>query len=91
MAEKAELSECADKAGAEVLGLKVEVDKVRGHRVQKTECLPAFCSCSLVCMYFRITPLPRTMDQITIDTKPKMSSLLVIESVMLVFSIPLMN
>jgi hypothetical protein len=33
MAEKAELSECADKAGAEVLGLKVEVDKVRGHRV----------------------------------------------------------
>jgi hypothetical protein len=58
MAEKAELSECADKAGAEVLGLKVEVDKVRGHRVQKIECLPAFSSCSLVSMYFRILPLP---------------------------------
>ncbi len=48
MAEKAELSECADKAGAEVLGLKVEVDKVRGHSIQKIECLsplsgPAHC------------------------------------------------
>ena len=29
MTEKGELSECSDKAGAEVLGLKVEVDKVR--------------------------------------------------------------
>jgi hypothetical protein len=48
MAEKAELSECADKAGAEVLGLKVEVDKVRGHSLQKIECLHAFWSCSLV-------------------------------------------
>jgi hypothetical protein len=36
MAEKAELSECADKAGAEVLGLKVEVDKVRAKLGTKT-------------------------------------------------------
>jgi len=35
MAEKAELSECADRAGAEVLGLKVEVDKVRGSNTSK--------------------------------------------------------
>ena len=35
MAEKAELSDCADRAGAQVLGLKVEVDKVRGHRVHR--------------------------------------------------------
>jgi hypothetical protein len=35
MAEKAELSECADRAGAEVLGLKVEVNKVRDHAVNQ--------------------------------------------------------
>jgi hypothetical protein len=29
MTEKAELSECADRAGAEVLGLKMEIDKVQ--------------------------------------------------------------
>jgi hypothetical protein len=72
MAEKAELSECADKAGAEVLGLKVEVDKVRGHRVQKIEGLPAISSCSLLekacILESRLYPEPWTI--LTIDAKP---------------------